>query len=198
MKFLGLTQKVETSKFGNFCDVIDQKWYKFLSSLDIVPVLIPNDICIMKKVLKDFDLEGFILSGGNDLAQFGGNVSQRDEVEKYLIQWSIDKNTPLLGVCRGMQLILDFFSVKMCKIEGHVNQKHSISFFGNKVIVNSFHNYGCNAVSENITVLASSEDGVVEAIKHREHKIYGMMWHPERNDIISEVDKSFFKEVFQL
>ena len=41
-----------------------------------------------------------------------------------------------------------------------------------------------------------SNDGIVEAIKHADRQIYGIMWHPERENPFNNVDKLFFKMVF--
>ena len=56
--------------------------------------------------------------------------------------------------------------------------------------------YGSNKTSKDIVALAKSDDGIVEAIKHKNKEIYGIMWHPEREKPFNNLDKSLLKIIF--
>ena len=50
-------------------------------------------------------------------------------VEKKLIKYSLKKNIPLLGICRGMQMIAKVYNIKLSKMKGHVGVKHYVFKF---------------------------------------------------------------------
>jgi putative glutamine amidotransferase len=151
---------------------------------------------LVRYILNTYQLDGVILTGGNDLLLYGGNAPERDETEGLVIQYSIKNQIPLLGVCRGMQIIAHYFEMELKKVEDHVAKNHIIHYLGNEEIVNSYHNYAIKNVIPDFSILAKSEDGQIEAIKHKKHSIYGIMWHPERNATYAEMDIQIIKEVF--
>ena len=62
--------------------------------------------------------------------------------------------------------------------------------------VNSFHEYGSIKTNKNFITLAISNDGIIEAVKHIDREIYGIMWHPERENPFNKLDKLFLKMIF--
>jgi gamma-glutamyl-gamma-aminobutyrate hydrolase PuuD len=127
------------------------------------------------------------------LQRYGGNAPERDETESLLIKYSIENKIPLIGVCRGMQKILDYFGETLEKVTDHVGVEHSIFFKGQNRKVNSYHNWGVKEISSQFNVLAKSVDGCIESIEHKEHSILGVMWHPERNLEFENLDIDLFK-----
>ena len=109
-----------------------------------------------------------------------------------------ENNIPLYGFCRGMQSILHYFGNELINVKNHVAVRHTIN--GNIGIdyVNSYHNQACVKLKDNskLEVLAQSEDGVIEAIKHKSLPIIATMWHPEREEIYSEKDIKRIRELF--
>ena len=105
-------------------------------------------------------------------------------MEFKLIKFALEKKIPLLGICRGMQSLCKFFNVKIKKIKGHVKKQHKI-FLNEKVLLrNSFHNYGVYSkdLDPRFKILGRAKDNSIEFINLKKTKIYGMMWHPERQD----------------
>ena len=109
-------------------------------------LLIPNHKKISETILKEINL--LILSGGNDVLSREKTSKIRNVVELNLIKNSIKKKIPILGICRGAQLLNIFFGGKLTKINNHMNTRHQIFFKDKKILnrekltVNSYHNYG--------------------------------------------------------
>ena len=185
-------------------DCLDRKWYYFADMLagELFPIAnIPN---MVEKYLDNILPDAIILSGGNSLAiHMNSDVSmERDKTERKMLNWAIMNNIPVLGVCRGMQMINHYFGGHEVFVEGHVGQNHSIqnlSDFDFEFIVNSYHNYGITEqiLSSKCAVLAKCDD-VVEALTVRGKKIWGIMWHPERVEGFSQKDIKFIKKVLEL
>ena len=132
MKRIAITQRVEEKKsYNERRDVLDQKWVEFLLSVEIWPVLVPNNLEYVKKFIEKEDIDGVLLTGGNSLVRYGGDAPERDEVERFILNWALEVNVPLLGVCRGMQIIQDYFGYNLSNISGHVGLRHSLDVIDN-------------------------------------------------------------------
>jgi len=171
-------------------DAIDVRLIKLLWDLGFLPIPLISGINDHHEYLSALSLDGFVLSGGNNI----GECEDRDVFEIEILKFSIMFNLPVLGVCRGMQLINQFQKGKLRKVENHVAVSHDVSgllFSDVAEKVNSFHDYGIfeDILGHDFDVLASADDGVIEALAHSEYRWLGIMWHPERNAQISEIDK---------
>jgi len=206
MKKIVVTQRVNiTSVCTERRDCIDQRWIEFLLSLDIFPILVPNNLEYVKQLIATEKVDGVLLTGGNSLKKYDGDAPERDIVEKYLLERAISMNIPLLGVCRGMQIIQDYFGNVLGKISGHAGSRHSlvvedgcyltelVNSFSN---VNSYHDYAALSVTGDLVLVATSLDGVVMAVEHSEKSIYGVMWHSEREKPFLDADMALFKKIF--
>ena len=63
-------------------------------------------------------------------------------------------------------------------------------------MVNSYHNYGFNLLSDELLSVAITEDFSVEALIHKTLKIFGQMWHPEREEPFKVFDLKFMQKFF--
>lgn len=179
-----------------------------------VPFVIPvtGDSETIKRQLEMID--GLILSGGADVNPFlygqdfkegmGVISPERDECEVKIFNEFLKTEKPMLGICRGFQLMnicLEGTLFQDLKYSGTNTIKHSQDFypdlpthkidiidndnilydiFGEKAFVNSFHHQVIDKLGKELTVIAKSEDGVVEALQKKNHKFfYGVQWHPE-------------------
>lgn len=196
-KLIAVTQRVETiAEIKERRDALSQEWTALADTCGFVPLLLPNYLPTVQMLLTALPVEGFLLTGGNDLAACGGDAPERDEVERYLIQTAVDGRIPLLGVCRGMQMVLDYFGIPLQRVEGHVRVEHTLD---SSDTVNSFHSWGTVECSDPLTPEAWSADGVLEAVSHRDYPwIRGIMWHPERYHPSRLRDIERIKEVFSL
>lgn len=199
MKKIFITQKIEkVGKFNELRNTLDIRLTSMIYKFGFIPIPVPNEIIGLRKLLKSINPNGIILSGG-------GNPQIKDarfNVEKMLLNLSIKKNVPLLGICRGAQRINLHFKGKLKKVGNHVRKNHQI--FGRmieikkKVYVNSYHNLAIDQkkLNKSLEILAYSSDGVIKSIAHKKHKIFGIMWHPERNRKIQKFDNKIFKKFF--
>tara|TARA_Y100000590_G_C15723537_1_gene1014365 strand:+ start:1993 stop:2619 length:627 start_codon:yes stop_codon:yes gene_type:complete len=203
LKKIGISLRVGTiEEYNEKRDQISQEWIVLLQELDLIPILIPNNLLDVKKFIKFLELDGIILSGGDNI----GDFPERDETEKSIIEMAMNYSIPTLGVCRGMQIINDFFGgsvMRKCDKE-HVNNEHIIkltnefSFIEKKsIVVNSYHNniIESNMLGENLITFAKHEnDETVEGFTHSNYPIKGVMWHPERKQNMNSI--SLLKKLF--
>lgn len=187
---------------------LDINWIKFL------------DRCNLKYEIFNYDqrfkitnnIGGLILTGGNTLANyFSSNCLQkkistiRDKAETNLIKSCVKKKIPIIGVCRGMQLICNYFGMELSKINKHIATTHKLiinkkfkSYI--KSDVNSYHSYGLKKQNLNemfIQLALHKNSNTLEAIKHKKYSIYGIMWHPERYQKYNQEDINLFKMIFK-
>ena len=206
MKRIAVTQRVDMiSSREERRDALDQRWISFLQTINLLSILVPNNISYVQQLIEEKSIDGILLTGGNSLVKYGGDAPERDEVEKLLIGFAYSKNLPLLGVCRGMQMIQDYFNNSLCEVDGHVAARHSLIVHeGLKMSsvvkrfkdVNAFHEYGTHKVEGDLLKVANSHDNVVMAIEHKEKYIFGVMWHSERELSCNKNDQYMFKEIF--
>ncbi len=195
MKTILISQRVELIRdTGERRDALSQEWAALAAACSFLPIPVPNRPDTIGLILDRLCPDGIILSGGNDLARYGGDAPERDQTERALIKYSLDTGTPLLGVCRGMQLLLDFFGTPLERVEGHVRTHHTLS--GGRQ-VNSFHSWGARECAAPLAALERSEDGVIEEIAHENYKnIKGVMWHPERYAPLRDGDVAWIRRFF--
>lgn len=176
------TQRVEIiESYGERRDCADQNIPRFIETCGYLPVPVPNVLRVAEKMVQ-LHPAGIALTGGNSLVKYGGNAPERDEVEKALLAFALLHDIPVYGFCRGMQMILDYFGCDLEQEQGHVAVSHKVSGVLGEMEVNSFHNQACRVLKEPLEILAQSEDGVIEAVRHKEKRILGTMWHPEREE----------------
>jgi gamma-glutamyl-gamma-aminobutyrate hydrolase PuuD len=201
MKKLLVTQNIEfNSDRVEYRDSLDQRLSKFFQTAGYFLIPVPNlslkveshDSQELIDLISTLNIDGIVLSGGNDI----GLYEVRDKMEGFLIELAMSKEIPLLGICRGMQMLANNAGCKLVKIPNHSSVIHKI--LGENIrLVNSFHNYGLQDCPKNFRVTYKSEDGNIEAIEHKDHKISGIMWHPERNEEFDHLDLQFVRQLFQ-
>jgi putative glutamine amidotransferase len=202
MKLIAITQRVEqVTETGERRDALDQRWVTLLQHIGFSVLPLPNNIDNSLALIKTLPIQGIILSGGNSLCDYGGDAPERDKLEALLLDYSKKNKLPLLGVCRGMQLIQQQENIPLQTIKGHVCKAMTISLNqegqqGQQKTVNSYHNWGTYQSSEPLIIDAVAQDGVIKAIHHRDYPIKGIMWHPERESPFSTDDLQFITRFF--
>jgi putative glutamine amidotransferase len=177
---IGITQRsLPPNQFGECRYALDVRWFEFLSRCGLVGVPLPNRPDIAVSTTTALRLRGLILSGGEDLVAYGGQNPQRDHTELRLLDWALRQRIPVLGVCRGMQVLLHVFGGRLDHVTGHAGTRHDVLVAGRVRNVNSFHRLAASTVPAPLEITASC-GGVVEGVRHPDAAVVGHMWHPER------------------
>lgn len=157
-------------------DGLDRRLTDLLLAVGCLAYPMPNrlgDRCLDWLTAVQPDL--IILSGGNNL----GDCQDRDATERALLTYALEQALPVLGLCRGMQMMADYAGTSLHPVTGHVGIRHDL--FG-KIHrkVNSYHTFSVDGCPHGYEVLAWGLDREIEAIRHRSLPWEGWMWHPER------------------
>ncbi|MFQ5916305.1 MAG: gamma-glutamyl-gamma-aminobutyrate hydrolase family protein [Candidatus Binatia bacterium] len=190
---VGLTQRVEVFKDRNEDrDSLDQAWTCLLFDNGYLPISLPNRVEKVDTLISELRLDGIILTGGNDLSHLAGATNtapERDTFEQKLLVRCAMLDIPVLGVCRGMQMMVAHYGGELVPITKHVATSHGITVrsecampLTNRDTVNSFHNFGVHedSLGPDLQSVAVAPDGSVEAVIHKSLQQWGIMWHPER------------------
>lgn len=152
--------------------------------------------------------DGLVLCGGGDFDPrwYGADnegsrqidlVRERSDV--LLVCRFARAGKPILGICRGMQLLNVVFGGTLRQDLGKgaamhqgrdgTDCSHTVTtrersmmrrLYGDKTVVNSNHHQAIERVGYGFRVTMTSEDGVAEALEHRTRPILAVQWHPER------------------
>jgi N5-(cytidine 5'-diphosphoramidyl)-L-glutamine hydrolase len=206
-KIVGVTQRVDKiESYDEYREALDQRLIDWIVQSGFIPVPIPNALVnitspngrqsTLSNWLNTVKIDSILLSGGNDI----GDIDSRDLTEKYLLLWAEENRKPVLGICRGMQMIGVYFGSKLIEVGGHVRTRHQLQVKNSQTSslpksVNSYHNLALDSCPDRFQVLAESEDGNIEAIKHKELSWEGWMWHPEREAQFNQIDQERFKKL---
>lgn len=189
------TRQVTDVLHGEIRDVLSQDWYRYLYSVSPEIYLLPlvNQPDMVESWASELDIDVAILSNGNDW----GDCPGRDETERRLVAWCLERGKPTLGVCRGLQALnaiaggIIEVDIQAVSGEYHGGTLHRVSLVspnfsdltGNKSIyVNSFHNQGVTipGLASDFIPFAMSEAGIVEGFYHATMPVLAIQWHPER------------------
>lgn len=206
---LGITQRVDVvAAYGERRDCLDQQWQVLFDQLGHQLIPVPNRLKAPEAWAEKLALEGLVLTGGNDLADLPGAAKpapERDYTETQLLVWAERTGYPVLGVCRGLQLINIWQGGTLTRVDGHVACRHALTACGDELPglegrseVNSFHAWGVpgDGLGQDLLALARVQDGFVEALRHRIRPWLGIMWHPERESPFSPQDLELLAGLF--
>lgn len=204
MKVVAVSQRVDFyPKRNEVRDALDRRLIALLLDAGFSPVPVPNAL-VSVPVSAQLGRENFniwlaaikpdalLLSGGNDI----GESIERDLTEIRLLEYAMLRNLPVLGICRGMQVMAHSAGTTLCVAQKHLGTRHQL--FGEiQGEVNSYHMYSLACCPDNFRILARSEDGEIEAIRHQSLPWEGWMWHPERESPFSSRDIQRLQELFK-
>ena len=124
MKIAITSRVTKAPNYEEIRDAISQEWAEVLENLKLKIIFIPNNLKKLPEFLDEVNVDGIILSGGDNI----GDHPKRDQTEDQLIRYGIKKNIPIFGVCRGMQVINQFFGgkIRLSDSNDHVRKYHEI------------------------------------------------------------------------
>jgi putative glutamine amidotransferase len=198
MKMIAVTQRVAVVPgYLERRDCLDQAWARFLRACDLLPLLLPNIPETAIDLVGRIELAGLLLTGGNDLVPLGGDAPERDATEFAVLAQAEHRKMPVMGVCRGMQVLQCRHGVALKRVEGHVTASQMITMHGRRAEVNSYHRFGSAETAPlPLETWAVADDGVHKAVRDISRPIVGVMWHPERYSAPREQDVELFRSHF--
>jgi putative glutamine amidotransferase len=241
-KILITSFKVPTEKMGEQYSLegvefslVTQDYSESLSLAGAIPLIMPylesrsEDVEYIREVLDEVD--GVILPGGSDIdpALYNsypeknlGNISpERDRWELKILEIAMEMGKPILGICRGFQLINIYYGgslkVDVCgnnddskiphmalmvpkyykthQLQIKQNTRLAKIFSGDEVAVNSYHHQAVDKVGDGLTVSAVAPDGFVEGIEDLNYPyLLGVQWHPEMMAAKDPIQLKLFKD----
>jgi len=180
MKLIAVSQRVDILADRNERrDALDQRYAQLLAAAGFAAVPVPNIGSTVGAWLAALPLAGILLSGGNDLVEQGGDAPERDATENALLAYALAHQLPLAGICRGLQLLAVRFGATLTEMPGHIASRHPVDgAIGREV--NSYHRWCLDDTPAGWDVLGRCADGSIEAMRHTQHPLLALMWHPER------------------
>lgn len=213
---------------------IENDMARYVTKKGILPVLLPDvDDELLADILKEMD--GFVLQGGSDLApqtygeepigKWKGDA-HRDQYELKILDFAIKNSKPVLGICRGFQLMNAYFGGTLYQdietqrpdagshrsADLYDTISHAVEFTAGSYLdklyngvtepkINTVHHQAVKTLGNNLEVYAKSKDGFIEAFgytKEPEGKVMGVQWHPEFTPTLKNelIDESIIYNAF--
>lgn len=105
-----------------------------------------------------------------------------DKLEFLLIKEALNRKLPIFGICRGLQILNIYFGGTLREIPTSHLGLHNIKLKNDVVKrVNSFHHLCIDTLASNFSILAKSNDFVIEEIEDKKRMIFAIQYHPEIN-----------------
>ncbi|MAU36487.1 MAG: hypothetical protein CMD14_03840 [Flavobacteriales bacterium] len=180
------------------------RYAKFISEADGTPQRITSP-----EELENYEV--LVLSGGGDMGvksgaygdqtedlPIGGVNDDRDDLERKLLDKAFERKMPVLGICRGMQVMNVFLGgtlwpdIGQGGFDGGIHREgeggeppigdipHWTEMEGKEFEVTSHHHQGVRQLGKDLQVISKSSDGMIEAVKHETLPWFAVQWHPER------------------
>jgi len=216
---VALTGSGGKTKAGWPCAQLDRRYAYAVSRGGGIPIL-----GLEKARLEELAsaTSGLLLTGGTDIspALYGQSREaltqepdlDRDTIELDLIDAFMAQGKPILGICRGCQILNARFGGKLWQdiparfgVDHGGGVRHSIeiepqtllsSLFGASAIVNSYHHQAIARLGEGLVSVAKARAGdewIIEAFSHESYPLLGVQWHPERSLDESEGETGMLK-----
>ena len=232
---IGISSSVIVDDSGSFAGYkrayVNKDYVDAVIKAGGVPLIIPFNTDKEVIISQAQVIDGLIISGGHDVSPYnygqepspllGETFPERDTYEMLLLEESKKRNLPILGICRGSQIINvaggGTLYQDLSLIPGNVLKHNQVSkptlkthkiqieensiiseIFGKETMVNSFHHQALDKVADDFKVVARASDGIVEAIQHKTYKfLVGVQWHPEMLAVECDEARELFKRLIE-
>lgn len=212
---------------GKAVTFLNEDYTKSIELSGGIPVIIPptDSVEVLKRYLEICD--GFVIAGGKDVHPlvYGTQPNSKcmdfdkgvDEGHVKLINLAVEADKPVLGICRGAQLLnvacggtlyQDIDAEAPFETQGHrftflgSDEIHDIKIeddtilnglYGSGIRVNSIHHQSIKDLGKGLVVSAVSNDGIIEGVEMPDKKfVLGVQWHPEMMFEVSDDMKRLF------
>jgi len=204
---VGITTYVTDARWGYWnleAALIPFDYVKAVEKAGGRPVLVPPSTEGIEETLDALD--AVVFTGGSDLdPEFYGEqahpetvgvVRMRDEAELALLRAALERDMPVLGICRGIQVLNVGLGGDLEQhLEGHRHEPpgqfiaHDVAIepntrlagmLGERTTVMSHHHQGIKTLAPGLVETARADDGLLEAVEAPERRFtVGVLWHPE-------------------
>ncbi|MDX9871323.1 MAG: gamma-glutamyl-gamma-aminobutyrate hydrolase family protein [Clostridia bacterium] len=204
--------------------LLHEEYVRAIAGSGGIPVLLPAAPPELAESYYQI-VDGLLFSGGDDIdpgyfgeepvAALGEITPKRDAFELRLAELAWRGKKPVLGICRGIQLLNVALGGTLHQDIGHLtvlmhNQKaprtHAVhqvdvaagsclgKILGTKTLrVNSYHHQAVNQIAQGLQVTAHSKDGLVEALEAEGEAFFlGVQWHPECTYLVDAASRKLF------
>lgn len=160
-------------------------------------------VCAAETIERGKLCDALLLPGGGDIhpKYYGREIlgareidEARDAAEFALVEDFLARGRPIIGICRGLQLVNVFFGGTLRQhIAGHeqkngrdtVHLTHTEDLllkelYGAKFFVNSAHHQAVDRLGTGLRAVQWAQDGTIEALRHEKLPLFALQWHPER------------------
>jgi putative glutamine amidotransferase len=222
---IGITTYAEQARWGVWdspAALIPLVYVRAVEKAGGRPLLVPPSEEAIEETLDALD--GLVFSGGSDVdpelygaeahPETNGVHPERDRAEIALLRAALERDMPVLAICRGSQVLNvaqggDIVQ-HLPEVVGHEQHKHTPSVFGDHDVdlvpgsrlqrllgdrapVKSHHHQGYGNLGEGLQEAARADDGTVEAIEDPSRRFaLGVLWHPEEGE-----DFALFQELVE-
>jgi gamma-glutamyl-gamma-aminobutyrate hydrolase PuuD len=212
---VGITTEITKATFGAWEEesaLVPTDYVRAVERAGGRPLLVPPSEDGLEETLDVLD--GIVFSGGSDLdpGTYGhdphpetkGVVEARDLGELALLHAALERDMPVLAVCRGSQVLNVAFGGDLVQhlpdVVGHDEHKHTPgeysdhdislepgtrlkALLGDHAPVKSHHHQGFGKLGSGLREAARAHDGTVEALEDPSHRFaLGVLWHPEAGE----------------
>jgi putative glutamine amidotransferase len=212
---IGITTYLTLARFGVWEDdaaLIPAAYVRAVEAAGGRALLVPPSMEGIDETLGALD--GLLFSGGSDLdpeiygqqahAETDGVVPERDRAELALLQAALERDMPVLAVCRGSQVLNVACGGDLVQhlpdVVGDEKHKHTPGVFadhdvdlvsgtrvqqilGDHAPVKSHHHQGYGQLGEGLREAARADDGTIEALEDPSRRFaLGVLWHPEAGE----------------
>lgn len=203
MRKVGITLRSSDARdYHEPRDALARDWYRFLAAMkgQFQWLLLPNLGQDTVEYALSHGVDALLLTGGDDL----GSYAERDSTEQCLLAHACKATWPVLGICRGMQSLNEFWGGELIVVSNeHHASIHTLDLecslpwapLAAQLQVNSFHRQGIATPADELRPIAWY-NGICEAFIHETLPWVGIMWHPEREPVPTQQDKQLFEYLF--
>jgi putative glutamine amidotransferase len=209
---IAIVTQTEINRFGLLSNAVATTYSDAIENAGGIPVILPFARNRQTVAMAASRIDGFLFPGGADvdpvlygeapISALGPVNRELDEFQIAVLETAMAHRKPVLGICRGIQLInvalggslYQDIAAQQGSKQDHMQQRLSFDvdhpveivsgtrlhgLFGSRLMVNSRHHQSVKTLGKGLIITAKSPDGIVEAAEHQTLPLDLIQWHPE-------------------